>query len=38
MTVNNFHRKLEFTMEKPDKNGDFAFLDISIIVNSSKKK
>ena len=35
--VNTLHRKLEFTMEKPDENGNFAFLDMNNKVNSCKE-
>ena len=34
---NTLHRKLKFTMEKPDKNGNLAFLEMNINVNSWKE-
>ena len=35
--VNTLHRKLEFTMEKPDKNDNIAFLDMDMKVKSCKE-
>ena len=35
--VNTLHRKLLFTMEKPDESGNLAFLDMNIKVNSCKE-
>ena len=34
--VNTLHRKMEFTVEKPTENGNIAFLDMNINVNSCK--
>ena len=31
--VDSFHKKLEFTMERTDKNGNLKLLDMSINVN-----
>ena len=35
--VNTLHRKLEFTMEKPNENGNLAFLDMNININDCKE-
>ena len=35
--VNTLHRKLEFTIEKPNENGNLAFLDMNININGCRK-
>ena len=35
--VNNLHRNLQFTMEELDSNGNLAFLDLNVNVDSGKK-
>ncbi|XP_063728136.1 uncharacterized protein LOC134855525 [Symsagittifera roscoffensis] len=36
--ANELHPNLQFTIENPDSNGDLAFLDLNINVDSRKKK
>ena len=35
--ANELHPNLQFTIENPDSNGDLAFLDLNINVDSRKK-